>query len=57
MNKEELFKKHNEMLDKGKEETEKWILSLSDEEFKLLCQLPIISQEVKSNNLLKGYDD
>ncbi len=44
MNKEELFKKHNEMLDKGKEETEKWILSLSDEEFKLLCQLPIISQ-------------
>lgn len=44
MNKEELFKKHNEMLDKGKEETEKWILSLSDEEFKLLCQLPIIAQ-------------
>ena len=44
MNKEELFKKHNEMLDKGKEETEKWILALSDEEFKLLFQLPIISQ-------------
>lgn len=23
---------------------EKWVLSLSDEEFKLLCELPIISQ-------------
>ena len=51
MNKEELLKKHNEMLEKSKEEMEKWVLSLSDEEFKLLCELPIISQaKIHYNN-------
>ena len=32
------------MLEKGKDEMEKWIFSLSDEEFKLLLELPIIAQ-------------
>ena len=34
----------NHHFKKGKEETEKWILSLSDDEFKLLCEYPIIVQ-------------
>ena len=44
MNKHEVFEKYNEVVKKGKEETEKWILSLSDDEFKLLCEYPIIVQ-------------
>lgn len=44
MNKKEVFEKYNEVVKKGKEETEKWILSLSDEEFKLLCEYPFIVQ-------------
>lgn len=44
MNKQEVFEKYSEVVKKGKEETEKWILSLSDEEFKLLCEYPFIVQ-------------
>lgn len=44
MDKDELFRKYNETLSKGKEEMEKWILSLSDEEFEEFVQIPIIVQ-------------
>lgn len=44
MNKDELFDKYTKIIDNGKEETEKWILSLSDEEFNELVKFPIIVQ-------------
>ena len=44
MNKEEIDKKYIEMISRGKEETEKWIISLSEEDFRLLVSLPITIQ-------------
>lgn len=45
MNKQELYDKHLELISKGnKEETEKWILSLSDKEFNILTTQPFIIQ-------------
>ena len=44
MNKDELFEEYNKVISKGKEKTEKWILSLSDEEFDTFTQIPIIVQ-------------
>lgn len=44
MNKEEILKEWENVVRKGKEDTEKWILSLSDEEFNILTKNPIIVQ-------------
>lgn len=45
MNKQELYDKHLELISKGnKEETEKWILSLSDKDFNILTTQPFIIQ-------------
>lgn len=56
MNKQEVFEKYNEVVKKGKEETEKWILSLSDEEFKLLCEYPFIVQAKIYYNKIREQD-
>lgn len=44
MNKEEILKEWEKVVRLGKEETEKWIISLSDEEFDILTKTPIIVQ-------------
>ena len=45
MEKDEIFEKYKYFLSKGnKEETEKWILSLTDEEFDMLTSFPFIVQ-------------
>ena len=44
MKKDEIDKKYIEIISKGKEETEKWIISLSEEDFKILVSLPITVQ-------------
>lgn len=44
MKKDELLKNWENVVRKGKEETEKWILSLSDENFNTLTKTPIIVQ-------------
>ena len=44
MKKDELLKNWENVVRKGKEETEKWILSLSDEDFNTLTKTPIIVQ-------------
>lgn len=44
MKKDELLKKWEKVVRKGKEATEKWIISLSDEDFNTLTKTPIIVQ-------------
>lgn len=44
MNKDELLKEWEKVVKLGKEETEKWIISLSEEEFNILTKTPIIAQ-------------
>lgn len=54
MNKEEIYSEWEKVVKIGKKETEEWILSLTDEEFKLLCQFPIITQaKIHYNNIRK----
>ena len=44
MKKDELLKNWEKVVRNGKEETEKWILSLSNEDFNTLTKTPIIVQ-------------
>lgn len=45
MTKQEIIDKHLELTSKGnKKETEAWIVSLTDEEFKVLVSEPFITQ-------------
>lgn len=44
MNEVELLKEWEKVVRKGKKETEKWIISLSDEDFNTLTKTPIIVQ-------------
>ena len=44
MNKDEILKEWEEVIKKEKEETEKWVVSLSDEDFNTLTKNAIIVQ-------------